>query len=384
MPSSGKKPGPAGPSEVLNALPWPLLAVERAGRVAWCNRAYAELTGRSADALREIPLASLDEPWNSPLLRETLQRLSTETGDGAAGVTECPSPNHKSLRVLVVRAECPGLGRDGYLLCIDDRRAQKALQAEVRDLNRRLESMLARRTAQVGVQAQQLQALMAELLQTETRERERLSETLHDHLQQLLVAAQFRLHVLDRPTAAERATQIGAEVRALLQQAIDLSRSLAIELSPPSAQGEGLPGGLRSLAQHFRQQYGLTVSTRFDEPPVDVPEVHKAFVLRAARELLFNVVKHAGVTEATLTLRAEPPDPANEAGGEARLVLVVADAGRGCGVLDSPGGPRSGFGIGAMRQRASALGGRLEMGEPEDGGCVVTLELPLLPDASGA
>jgi len=77
--------------------------------------------------------------------------------------------------------------------------------------------------------AEQLRRIMSELMVTELRERKRLAQVLHDGLQQDLVAAKFRLALLERGKDIKQTTE---QIRELIDDAIETSRSLSAELSP--------------------------------------------------------------------------------------------------------------------------------------------------------
>ncbi|MGB3544967.1 sensor histidine kinase, partial [Rubrivirga sp.] len=71
------------------------------------------------------------------------------------------------------------------------------------------------------------------------------------------------------------------------------------------------------------------------------------FLVRVVRELLFNVVKHSGVLEATVTVRSVPDG----------VCIEVADQGHGFDPASAP----SGFGIATARDRLGLVGGALEV-----------------------
>jgi signal transduction histidine kinase len=99
--------------------------------------------------------------------------------------------------------------------------ARVRTQEELRRLNLSLQE-----------QADQLRRLSMELTMVEQRERKRLALVLHDNLQQLLTAARFRTGALAHVQAPD-VRAAAAAVDTLLSQAIDASRTLTGELSPP-------------------------------------------------------------------------------------------------------------------------------------------------------
>lgn len=84
---------------------------------------------------------------------------------------------------------------------------------------------------------------------------------------------------------------------------------------------------------------------------------------RVAQEALTNAVRHSGSDRAELTLDRK----------DGRLVLTVRDDGRGL-----PAHGRAGTGMRGMRERASLVGGTLEVLNGRSGrGCTVRLDVPL-------
>jgi PAS domain S-box-containing protein len=250
----------------------------------------------------------------------------------------------------------------------DQRRAEEAL----REWNATLETRVAERTAQVERQAEQLRALASEVLQAERRERVRLAAILHDHLQQLLVAARMRLDTgLRRSDPAAARADLQA-VPALLREAIAASRSLAVELSPPALQEAGLLGGLNWLAGHLAQKHGVTVQVTGDRSAEPETEELRYLAFECIRELLFNVVKHAGVSEAAVTVARAADD---------RVVVTVRDAGQGFDTLTLRERCPSDvtFGLFSIQQRLAHVRGELLLDSAPGAGTTATLRLPGAP-----
>jgi signal transduction histidine kinase len=68
---------------------------------------------------------------------------------------------------------------------------------------------------------------------TEEQERRRLATDLHDHVGQILALAQIKLGAIRESAASTHLVEPMDEVRRLLEQTIQYTRSLSFELSPP-------------------------------------------------------------------------------------------------------------------------------------------------------
>lgn len=224
--------------------------------------------------------------------------------------------------------------------------------------------------------AGQLRRLAAELASAEQRERRRLAQVLHDHIQQLLVAARMRvdrarMHADDGETQQEL---VG--VTELINETITASRSLAADLSPPVLNEAGLGAALEWLARWMRDNYNLRVEV-YCEPGIHpISEEMRVTLFQAVRELLFNVVKHSGTDSASV--RMERID------GE-WLDVAVEDQGIGFdlsttgehGTAGEHGGP-GGLGLFSIRERIEILGGRFGIDTDRDTGTRITLSAPLV------
>jgi PAS domain S-box-containing protein len=217
--------------------------------------------------------------------------------------------------------------------------------------------------------------LSTALTLAEQRERRRISEVLHDDVQQILFGVDMRAAVLehalatvDPPSLADLAGHV-QEVRGLLAEAVRSTRVLSLELNPPVLRGEGLRPALTWLARHMEEMHGLEVSLEIDDPLTLQGEDQRVLVVQLARELLFNVVKHAGVSRARLAAR-------REAGS---LVILVEDDGLGFDVVEGfeTSLHRDSLGLFSVHERVRLFNGTFKINSSPGEGTCVRLELPM-------
>lgn len=208
-----------------------------------------------------------------------------------------------------------------------------------------------------------LRALATQLSLAEERVRRTLARELHDYLGQMLVVC--RLKLTQASQAANEPTQLQLrDADRILQDAITYTRSLVAQLTPPVLREFGLVMGLTWLAEQMKH-HGLRVGMRLNSPNVDVSEEHAILLFQSVRELLMNIVKHAGTTEAALTVDLT----------QDTLVITVKDAGRGFDPSAEPPTAEPHFGLFSIRERMEAVGGHFVLSSVPGQGTTATLRL---------
>ena len=233
--------------------------------------------------------------------------------------------------------------------------ARKRGEESLHQTQAALEARVEARTRELQQRTDQLRHLASALTMAEQHAREGLAKILHDDVQQFLIAARMHLEPLIRDGSHERrrSAEILSMVTTHLDEALAATRALSVELSPPALRTAGLVAAFERLAAQMRDRYGLQVGLSLD--PAAEPDRYdvRVLVFESVRELLFNVVKHASVREATLELASY---------GDRLFRITVADHGSGLDV-DSVTRPRStsagGLGLVAIRERVVLFGGIL-------------------------
>ena len=215
---------------------------------------------------------------------------------------------------------------------------------------------------------EQMRQFASQLSLAEQTERQRIAAILHDDLQQRLYALQVRLASAfawaNQGETAAAAAEVG-QMRGAILSAIELTRRLTVDLSPPILQGEGLYQAVVWLSSRMKDEYGLEVAVQLGAAWQALEEGMRVALFQIVRELLFNVVKHAGVNAASVTL-AQTDD---------LVTLIVSDDGRGFDTRQPPA--VGGHGLRQARQRVELYGGRLTLESAPGAGTRITIVVPL-------
>lgn len=234
---------------------------------------------------------------------------------------------------------------------------RRLMENQLKEAHDRLATLAAERAAH-------LQELSSQLTWTEQRERDRLYELLHDHVQPLLVGARLALSGLDKNTPQEETLAVVAEVNEHISRIIQTARTLSVELNPPLIRERGLIPALESLGRWVQSNHGLTVHMDCAPDTEPVSMTIRLLCFKAVRELLMNVVKYAHTHRATVRLESMP---------ENKLRISVRDQGAGFNPDDS----QEGSGLANIERRLGMIGGTLSIASQPGAGTSATLEVPL-------
>jgi signal transduction histidine kinase len=159
-------------------------------------------------------------------------------------------------------------------------------------------------------------------------------------------------------------------VQHILSESIEVSRTLTHELSPPVLYQENLDEILLWLGRWYGEKHGLAVEVEIEQSVELGLEEIRVTLFRSVLELLFNVVKHARVKAARVSLSRTL---------ERAVRVVVSDEGVGFdpAQLRLRTGTDKGFGLFHLRERLELIGGALEIESAPGRGSRFALTVPL-------
>ncbi|MCC2641418.1 MAG: hypothetical protein K0S45_1831 [Nitrospira sp.] len=260
---------------------------------------------------------------------------------------------------------------NGFARVARDLTERKAAEEQLRTTAVELEQRVGERTQELMQSRLRLRELATELTLTEQRERRRLAGELHDYLAQLLVLIRIKIRQTSSHVKEAVPMALLMEADRAIIDSLNYTRSLVAELAPPSLQEFGLLEGFGWLAEQM-QNHGLTVTIKKNIQHIVLPDDQAVLVFQSTRELLFNVLKHAGTDQAEVTI---------DTNAEGHLVVTVEDRGHGFSPDDVIGHAeeRKRFGLFSVRERAEAMGGRLVVTSQMSQGTCAALIIPYWP-----
>jgi signal transduction histidine kinase len=198
------------------------------------------------------------------------------------------------------------------------------------------------------------------------QERNRLAREIHDTLVQEFAGILLHLEAANGSREAENISQCFARIRELARSGLEDARRMLLGLRPKSLDGANLSAALGQLAQRFSRDCGIECTFNANGRAHKLSEEIENELYRVAQEALCNVRKHsrAGCVSMLLSYTA------------GAVKLAIKDNGQGF-VVKQPQAGANGFGLPTMCDRASRLGGRMDVNSTQGIGTELRMSVPL-------
>lgn len=244
-----------------------------------------------------------------------------------------------------------------YVAVKTDVTARKRAEAELAAL---------RAEAELGASRQRLRELAVQNEKAREEERKYVALELHDELGQVLTAMRMALLLMEMRFCPHdpALAKVVSDMKALLDRAIQGTRDVVFRLRP-AALDLGLVSGLEWLCQEFFTRTKVPCLLHAVDGDIHLNEAGSIVVFRIVQESLTNVTRYADASRVNISIRS--------CGSE--MVLEIRDNGKGFDVAAIQ--QQKTFGVLGMRERATALGGRVDIESAPSLGTTVRVTIPV-------
>ncbi len=221
---------------------------------------------------------------------------------------------------------------------------------------------------------EQLRELSSQISLSEEKERRTVAQGLHDQAGQSLVLIRIMLNEIADGKSLVHPNEKLKNVIKTVDQTMNQIRDLTFDLSPPELYQFGIEFALESLCERKSKLFNIPILFSCDETQTPLNESDGILVYQSARELLFNVLKHACATKILVSIKQ-----INDC-----IEVAIEDNGVGLDTnrLYSSKGTNKGFGLFSINERMHHRGGRFDIQSDIDRGTKATIILPLKPPIS--
>lgn len=232
-------------------------------------------------------------------------------------------------------------------------------------------SQLERRSEQQHAQTQraekQMRQLSQQLVHAQEEERKAISRELHDEIGQMLTGLRMEFRGLSRlqgasPPELQSRVEQG---KALLDQALQAVRDIAMGLRPSMLDDLGLEAALQWQARDFCRRHDIPVNVTVRAQLDNLPDQYKTNLYRIVQEALTNCARHAKARSIAVAIDQN----------DTKLTLTIRDD--GVGLLPASYG--KGLGLIGIEERVRELNGTMTIDSKPAKGTALTLVMPAQP-----
>ena len=219
------------------------------------------------------------------------------------------------------------------------------------------------------VYQEKLRTFSSQLAFTEEKERRDIAIGLHDRIGQSLTLTRIKLSELNSMVDSKKTKEKLKDIITIMEQTIDQTRSLTFDLSSPELYELGIEAALDSLCERKSQLYNIPIEFIDDKKSKPLDETSRILLYQAARELLFNIIKHAKAKKILVLINRIKDS----------VQIIIKDNGIGFNIKQLHFSKKStkGFGLFSIQERMNHHKGSFSIESKPGRGTKVTLMIPL-------
>lgn len=374
----------------LTSIADAVVTTDTNGRITSLNLAAEHLSGWTQAEAEGKPLGSVvtfvDETTGLEVESPALKALLEETAVSSDSVllatrygTKVPIEDHAA-PILSSKGEVVGsvlVFRDVTERKLHERELERSYEElDLRVKHRTYElaethADLVKEMEEHAIAEQRRVELLGRLVSGQETERRRIARDLHDQLGQRLTALRLKIaslkdSVAEHESLTEKINRL-QDIAVLLDAEVSY---LAWELRPSALDDLGFTAAVGAFVQEWSRH--RVVPADFQSAKIPKRRLNKEIethLYRITQEALNNIAKHADAKHVSVVL---------EKRGE-QIILIIEDDGKGfdAAKLKTPDRSGRGLGILGMQERATLIGGDVEIESSPGSGTTVYVRVPL-------
>jgi PAS domain S-box-containing protein len=217
------------------------------------------------------------------------------------------------------------------------------------------------------VQHQKKKEIIKAVIAAHERERQEISNELHENIMQMLTSCKFLLYSAKNEIKDQA---VLPKIEATIVTIIAEIRNIDYNLSSSALQLIGLSQALEDLLERVgkKEKWKISFDAAGYKSRLKTDPVILLAIYRMAQEQLMNIVKHAGASSVSMRLRTV----------QQRICLDINDDGRGF----EPKQLKKGLGFTNILARAEDHNGKVTIKTSPGKGCQVSITMPADPSVS--
>jgi PAS domain S-box-containing protein len=208
--------------------------------------------------------------------------------------------------------------------------------------------------------------ILSIIMETEEKERRRVSEELHDGLGPLLSSVKMYINLLLQSQNPEQNKEILGQVKELVSESLSSIREISQNLMPQVLYDYGLISAIKTLIKRISNIEVLEISLDTDNWKQRVDKGIEVLLYRVLSELITNTLKHSGATKVKIIFHQE----------ENRVKVHYSDNGNGFSLKEKLA-INKGMGLTNIINRIRSIHGKIAIRTSSGRGLKVSISLDL-------
>ena len=214
-----------------------------------------------------------------------------------------------------------------------------------------------------------LQKLTTEISLVEEKQKKEIASNIHDHLSQSLIISKMKINELKKNPQIKVTAEDLQFIEAHISEALENSRKITYELSPPVLYQLGIIAALNWLLDDFETTHKIKCKLNSNVTNIILDDAKSILLFRSIQEVITNTIKHAKASLITLDIDK------NNLG----LNILIIDNGVGfnTGALNNQNHSGSGFGLFTVKERIRNIQGTFKIVSEINKGTTVKFQIPI-------